>query len=376
MTTMSLGVLTISTPGNTTYQNDIFLFGSVQRDAGTSDKTDTLPTAVNMIDAVAPTATSFTFGNQFYVTLANISATNSITLVTNTGVTLVGGTTLLPNSAVELTLHILTTTTCVVIVQNTNTTQSNSAITPSSVKTSTLTLTGASNQLIAQPGGSGNTTSFNFATPGQNTVLTVPDPASTSANITLTKGATSVSGAWNFTNSLPIEIQPGGSGNAYTFTVAGNPAQNTAINFYDPGYTSTLLLFGQRNVITMATTGTTTLTTAQSGSVILVPTSTGAMTLTLPNPTSGLNYLVLLGNTLASGALTINNANSSNIIGTVISADGTAVTGGAITSGTGDKVITVSTSATGSGDSYEFIGLGSKYFVRGFTTLHTAVTFS
>lgn len=372
----SFGVLSITTPASVTYPPELFLFGSVQRDPAGSDRTDTIPTASSIIDVLAPTASNFSASNQFFTNIANISSTNSVTLQTNTGVTLIGGTTILPSSAAEILVHITTASTCVMVIINTNVTQTNQNITPKTITTSAITLTAAVLQIMFQPGGIGNVLSLNTGTPGQNTVLTIPDPGSTTANLTLSKGATSVAGSWTFTNTSPIILEPGGSGNNYTFVVSANPTQSVSVNLYDPGQSSTFLQFGQYNKITIASTGTTNVTVPQSGSLILVPTATGAMTLTFPNPQLGLHYLVLLTGTLASGALTINNSGANNIIGTVVSADGTAVTGGAITTGSGDKTITVGTGATGAGDSYEFVGLGAAYHVRGFTTNHAAVSFS
>jgi len=63
---------------------------------------------------------------------------------------------------------------------------------------------------------------------------------------------------------------------------------------------------------------------------------------------------------------------SPHISGIVVSSDGTAVTGGAVS---GKTNVIIGTTAV-LGDRYTFTSDGTNYYVIGFTGLHSSVTFS
>lgn len=274
---MSLGVLQITVAGNATYQNDIFLFGSIQRDPGTADRNDTLPTAANLINSVAPTATNFPLGNQYYVTLANISTTNSVTILTNTGVTLVGGVTLLPSSAAELTLHITSASTCIVIVQNTNTTQSNSPITPTSIVTSKITLT----EGPAPTGASGSAVIYDDST---SHFLSAKVAGNTAQRVALDGTIQNFTAVQNFAAAGgQIAITPNNTGNAFTIGATANPASPVAITVPDPGQAAVSFVTTATPGLVLTNGSTTINITTHPGTLIGIDSSGGAVVLTLPN---------------------------------------------------------------------------------------------
>lgn len=124
--------------------------------------------------------------------------------------------------------------------------------------------------------------------------------------------------------------------------------------------------------INLSVATTTAVTAAQSNSIYDIIQNTGVVSVTLPALASGLYYKFIVSVASIANAVTIT-APSACIVGTVLSSDGTAVTGGAVT--TAKTNVVIGTTA-GIGDSYEFTCDGTHYFLKGFTSVHGSVTFS
>ena len=196
----------------------------------------------------------------------------------------------------------------------------------------------------------------------------------TGVDVTGALTASSFSGGSLTTTSLlttastnQIQIQPGGSGNTFTVT-ASTPAQNTTLTLADPGVSSTSLITGVMNVVSISNTAT--LTTAQSRYLVALSGGSGSYGLSLPTPKAGLLYRCVITATLPGGLAF--QAGSAQILGSVLSSDGTAVSGGNITSA---KTYIILSSAAVIGDTYEFWSEGTHWFVRGITAAHGSVSF-
>lgn len=120
----------------------------------------------------------------------------------------------------------------------------------------------------------------------------------------------------------------------------------------------------------------TALTPSQSGSTFVLGATSAANTLQLPAPTLGLNFefvvAAALGHAVTLESNPVSGALVTNISGTVVSSDGTSVTGGAVSAQT--KVILGTTAAIG--DRYRFFADGTNWQVSGSTSVHGSVTFS
>lgn len=121
---------------------------------------------------------------------------------------------------------------------------------------------------------------------------------------------------------------------------------------------------------TIISTASMNLTTF-SGGIFFIPSAAAATQITLPSATNGATYTFIISGAL-SNAVTIA-APSAITLGNVASVDGTAVTGGAITSAK-TNVIIGTTAAVG--DRYDYCCDGTHYIVRGVTSVHGSVTFS
>lgn len=155
------------------------------------------------------------------------------------------------------------------------------------------------------------------------------------------------------------------------------PIATRIVSIPDPLQNDSLVFLGASQTLSgksfiapqVQTSAAVTLTSAQSGDFITLEADTAAAyTITLPAAQAGLIYTVLVGHTLAN-AVTVA-APSAILNGTLLSADGTAVTGGAIS---GKTSITIGTTAV-LGDSYVFRSDGTNWYVNGATGLHTSVT--
>ena len=84
-------------------------------------------------------------------------------------------------------------------------------VTIPSVPTSSLTLTGSSNQLIVQPGGSGFKFIATASNPGQDTTLTIPDPLTSAASFVLNAGNSTIAGNKTFSGTTVLGVTNVGS---------------------------------------------------------------------------------------------------------------------------------------------------------------------
>lgn len=112
-------------------------------------------------------------------------------------------------------------------------------------------------------------------------------------------------------------------------------------------------------------------TLSGSGQTCHVSNAGSAYNITLPAVSSGANFKLYVISTL-NAAVTVT-AGSAIILGSLISSDGTAVSGGAIAAAKTNVIF-----GTGSvpGDHLDFYSDGSKWYVTGFTSLNTALTVS
>jgi len=133
-----------------------------------------------------------------------------------------------------------------------------------------------------------------------------------------------------------LTLGGGGDTGGYAITFAAStPAQNVVISIPDPGTTGANLVLGTSNVSTI--TATTAITPSQSGNLFFIASAAAAVAITLPAVASGLRYVFIVSGTLAN-AVTIG-AGSAIILGSVLSSDGTSVTGGAITTAKSNAII-------------------------------------
>ena len=171
-----------------------------------------------------------------------------------------------------------------------------------------------------------------------------------------------------------IVVQPAGSGNTYSISTLSsvNPVNNTSLMIYDPAVANTSILFGILHRFA-ATTGPIGLVSSQSGFLFTIANAGSAYAINLPTSglVVGINYLFIVISAL-SGAVTIG-AGSAIIYGSVVSSDGTAVTGGALSSAVSNIILGTT---SGVGDTYEIFCDGTHWFVRGNTSVHGSVTFS
>jgi len=123
---------------------------------------------------------------------------------------------------------------------------------------------------------------------------------------------------------------------------------------------------------TASFTALTTLTAAQSGGLIRVG-GTGPYTVTLPAfaSSAGLSYEIVVGSTIASGAITIA-AGSAVIQGVITCANATANT---IMNGTARSNIILGTTSV-VGDNFRLTCDGTNWFLVGATQLNNSVTVS
>ena len=119
----------------------------------------------------------------------------------------------------------------------------------------------------------------------------------------------------------------------------------------------------------------TTLSAYHSGKTLLIPASSGAYTITLPNPsTAGLVFRFVTDGALTSGAVTLANAGGAHTYGNIFGADATAVA--SLPTAAAPVTNVILGTSTVAGDIYEFMSDGTSYIVLGFTNVHTHVTFS
>lgn len=291
--------------------------------------------------------------------------------------------------------------TCDIINEYTtsNGTSVNGVICKSNALTaSSLKGNAASNQIVLQPGGSGTTLTITAANPATSSrVLTLPDPggadsftyaaiAQTLTNKTISSAAVTGTftgaAAWTGTQTFGVSpsltaasnqlvIQPSGSGNTITIN-ATNPASNRIYTIPDTGADCNIQM-GIPTVNHITSTATGVITNALSGMLFYIDSAAAAVTVQLPAPTrAGLIFKFVVTSSSLANAATIASTGA-NLFANIQSNDGTVVTGGNpstaktnVILGTGSKL----------GDWYEVVSDGTNYWVKGCTSLHTAVTFS
>jgi len=179
-----------------------------------------------------------------------------------------------------------------------------------------LLLQQSSNQLIFQNAETGNKMSLNVAQPGQNTVLSIPDPGVAAANIALSLGSYKL--------------------------VSSN----------------------------------VTLTNANSGQTIFLGAISATTTILLPAPTTpGLKFKFVLAGVITSPGTYVITSTAANIYGILSSCNGSAYS----TYNFGpDTSLTVANGSTVSyvGDNYEFVSNGTSYFVQVISAKNASVSVS
>ena len=175
-------------------------------------------------------------------------------------------------------------------------------------------------------------------------------------------------------SSAQIVIQPAGTGTTYSIGASANPAASVALSLYDPGMVASNIQLGAKKVVAVSVTGTT-LTSAQSGSTISISNAAGAYSINLPTTLlAGMNYQFEVASAL-NAAVTIA-AGSAIIFGSLLSSDGTAVTGGNIVTASPKSNIVLGTTSN-VGDTYVLSSPdGAKWHIVGVTAVHGAVTVS
>lgn len=119
--------------------------------------------------------------------LTSVTLTNGQMLIGSTGNAPVAGT--IASTAHQTTVTAGVGTLTIGTAQNIDTT--------STPTFASQTLNAASNQLLLQPGGSGNSFQFTCTNPVANRTITLPDPGA-SANLVLTQGTQTLAGATTF----------------------------------------------------------------------------------------------------------------------------------------------------------------------------------
>jgi hypothetical protein len=172
-----------------------------------------------------------------------------------------------------------------------------------SAATNAIVLTGSTPEIQFQNNGTGNYYTLGAATnPGSNTAIDLSTVVTTTGTQTLSNKTFSTSTPFTAANAIEltgttpaIVFQPGGSGNTYTLEASSNPASNTVIQLSS-------ITSGVAPTINVTTT--TTLTSAQSSSLIYISSTGSAYTITLPAASAGLYYRFFVANTLTA-AVTI-----------------------------------------------------------------------
>lgn len=223
----------------------------------------------------------------------------------------------------------------------------------------------------------GPVTTLTASTPSANRTYTIPDAGNDSSFI-LSKsssGTQTIDSQLIVTKTLgllapsnQLIIWPNGTGNYYSINAASPSGQRT-INLPSdialPAYMS--LSVDRCDTISAAAT----LQTANSGQTLLIQNTDSSYDITLPAPLQGVNYKFFLLNSPVA-AITIT-AGSALIVGSLLSSDGTGVTGGNITSPITNIIIGTDAKA---GDSYSFFGSGSQWYITGITSDSSSVTVS
>lgn len=95
-------ITTNSNASNQTYTAAQVLGGAINRDPNGAARTDTTPTAAQIVSEMTSKNSAVEAGSSFRFFLANTSSSYEITLAAGTGVTLTGETTIKKDKAVEI----------------------------------------------------------------------------------------------------------------------------------------------------------------------------------------------------------------------------------------------------------------------------------
>ncbi len=133
--------------------------------------------------------------------------------------------------------------------------------------TSAITVTPTTNQIVL---GTTNTTTISATAPSTSRIITIPDPGTTGANFVLTEAIQSINGIKTFTADTNI------ASNAASVATIGN-SSSTAVHILNGG-----LKITQRSTSSNLTIDTTT-----TDHAVLVDTTGGAVTITLPAHSAG-----------------------------------------------------------------------------------------
>lgn len=237
------------------------------------------------------------------------------------------------------------------------------------------------NIILGTPEFFANTCVITGPTPASRTnTYTIPDTNS-DCQFIMASGTQNITGIKTFTaspnfpaapyftqSSGQIVIQPSGSGPYYILNASSNPSVTRSYSLVDVGGSCEFVM-GIRNG-SIYTTGQS-LVGSQSGHYITIQNTGIAYTITLPSATIGYYFEFYVGGTL-SNAVTIAST-TSNVFGSVVSSDGTAVSGGNLTSA---KTAVILGTTAGKGDRYTFYSDGVSWYLTGVTNTHGSVTFS
>jgi hypothetical protein len=197
-------------------------------------------------------------------------------------------------------------------------------------------------------------------------------PITTTSTIASTSSITTSGQFVSTASGSQIAFQPSGT---IALLSVDSPTSNVSYNIKDTGTTTnTIIMTGKRYSFAATSSATLgqALASGLSGVKIHVNSAAAAVSATLPTPAAGLEFQIVICSATLANTVTIS-ASSAIILGTLVSADGTPVTGGAITTAKTNVII-----GTGAkfGDTYDFYSDGVKWFVKGTTSLNTSVTVS
>lgn len=174
-------------------------------------------------------------------------------------------------------------------------------------ETKSIVLTGSSNQIIlGDPSFLGPTTTLSASTPSASRTVTIPD-AGQNSSLLLSAGTKTISGSTTFSSPLTltassnqIVAQPNGSGTTCTLSLPQPLSASRVINFPDPGATANIIYDVSIQTISGVKQWLNTIfSTASTNQITFQPGASGpTMVFKASPPSINLNYTIpdVLGN--------------------------------------------------------------------------------
>jgi len=287
----------VSLAQNYTYTTDDILTGFIKRDPNGAARTDTLPTASQLITSLhGALGSGFNVTNTYLFLLSNessdVSNTNIITLSAGTGITMKNSVSLSPSQLTLMAIYITSSSTIDMYSTLLTSTSSSSVNTLTTSSITTNTITGPSGLTLS-------TTSGNMTLSPNGGSLFVPATVQKATSGTLTIQAGSAGdltlNAPTGVLNVPTTVRKTGAMNITTLTsgdltltaASGNVVVN---NVLKGGIIA--------NNVVATENAATTLTSTQSGGVVYCPQSTHNNTssvnvINLPAPTVGFSVVIV-----------------------------------------------------------------------------------